>query len=114
MAATHSAFAYAPDGFGAESRIRFLNLTFGQALAILPEGVRNDYKVTYKWFIENSGTVGKTLLGQHLEGTSEGFKTSAQRGIHVPANQDFALSIRVNRKSIYSNDQPRRPLPDGS
>ena len=114
MATMHSAIAYAPDGFDSESRIRFLNLTFGQALAILPESVRNDYKVTYEWFIDNSGTVGKTLLGQHLEGTSEGFKTSAQRGIHVPANQDFALSIRVNRKSIYSNDQPRRPLPDGS
>lgn len=114
MATMNSSIAYAPNGFGADTHVRFLNLSFEQALSVLPENVRNDYKVTYKWFIENSGTVGKSLLGEHLPGTTEGFKTSAQRGIHVPANQDFALSIRVTSKSIYSNDQPRRPLPDGT
>ena len=58
MATMNSSIAYAPNGFGADAHVRFLNLSFEQALSVLPENVRNDYKVTYKWFIENSGTVG--------------------------------------------------------
>lgn len=114
MATLHNAIAYAPNGFGSDTHVRFLNLSFEQALAVLPENVRNDYATTYQWFIENTGTIGTTTRGKRIPGTSKEFCTSALRGIHKPKNQQFALSISSTTSSKYTSDTQLSVLPDGT
>ena len=54
MATMNSSIAYAPNGFGADTHVRFLNLSFEQALSVLPENVRNDFFTRYRWLIDQN------------------------------------------------------------
>lgn len=91
------------------------SLSIARAVSMLPENLRSNYEIAWRWFMDMSGTIGSRMLGKRIPGTSEDFAISAQRGIHVPSKTGIALSITVVSRSIYSStDQPLINLPDGT
>ena len=93
-----------------------VDLTVSAALERIPSGARANYKAVYEWFMDNSGTYGSRLYGkgQRLPGVTGDFAHCAQRGIHVPAKQKYAISITVKQDSLYQSDQPLHDLGDGT
>ncbi len=75
------------------------DLTVSRALSKIPSGDRENYRALYRWFEENSGTVGSRFLGQRLPGV--GFPHSAQRGIHTPSKRKYAATVTLTKNSSY-------------
>ena len=77
------------------------DLTVAGALEKIPEQDRASYSALYKWFEENSGTIGSRMLGERLPGVE--FPHSAQRGIHTPSKRKYAASVTLTKKSLYGD-----------
>ncbi len=77
------------------------DLTVSRALSKIPDEDRESYRALYRWFEENSGTIGPRLLGTRLPGV--GFPHSAQRGIHTPSKRKYAATVTLTKKSSYGD-----------
>lgn len=99
----------------AEDTLRDVDLTVERALTLIDPARRKDYEAAYRWFMDQSGTIGSRLYGkgQRLPGVSPDFAHAAQRGIHKPARSPYALSVTVKNGAIYDADSSMVALPDG-
>ena len=97
-----------------DDSLLLVDLTVDRALELIDEGSRANYAAAYEWFMSYDGTPFKKQ-GVRIPGITDDFRLTAQRGIHVPAHQEYALSISVRNGSIYSEeDKPLVFLPDGT
>ena len=98
-----------------EDYLPFTDLSVERALDILPVDVRDNYAAAYAWFMAKSDTSGSRHLGGTIPGVTQDFKIAAQRGIHVPSRQDFAVSVTSSPTSRYAkSDRPLIELPNGT
>lgn len=98
-----------------DTALRASGLSVRRALGLIAEGSRANYQAAWNWFLANSGKVGKRLYGERLPGVSPEFAHCALRGIHVPANQRYALSVTsAGSKTYAGRDGDLVDLHDGT
>ncbi len=90
------------------------DLTIERALAKLPDGARDDYGRIYHWFQEHSETIGTRMYGHGERLNGAHIPHAAQRGIHKPAGQQYALTITSSGNRFYDKDRDLIHLPDGT
>ena len=97
-----------------DDSLLLVDLTVDRALQQIDEGARSNYAAAYKWFMSYDGKPFRKQ-GIRLPEADSGFTLTAQRGIHVPSMQHYALSITVRKRSIYEEDDKSLvSLPDGT
>ena len=84
-----------------DDKLSSTDLTIERALSKIPDKDRASYRALYRWFEDNSETIGPRLLGQRLPGVD--FPHSAQRGIHTPSKRKYAATVTLTKKSFYGD-----------
>ena len=97
-----------------DDSLLLVDLTVERALGLIDPSARANYAAAYEWFMSYDGTPIRKQ-GIRIPGASSDFTLTAQRGIHVPSRQAYALSITVRKQSIYDKDDKSLvKLPDGT
>lgn len=96
-----------------------VDLSIERALGLLKEPVRHNYEMMYRWFVENTGTVGTRMHGKRLPDVDEGFAHGAMRGIHAPSEKwfektgkQYAATVTLALDSIYDEHGGGEPFFD--
>ena len=97
-----------------DDSLLLVDLTVDRALSLIDERSRANYAAAYAWFMSYDGNPFRKQ-GIRIPEADSDFTLTAQRGIHVPSMQRYALSITVRKKSIYEEDDKSLvELPDGT
>lgn len=76
-----------------------LELSLERAKRLVPE-----YSSAYEWFISHEDTYGPLPYGDNTP-PGIGFPLAAQRGIHKPADRNYAISIKSSGVAAYADDK---------
>lgn len=87
---------------------RIFELSLDRALRYAPQG----YSTAYRWYLDHMGAVGPLPYGRNQPANMP-FRMAAQRGIHKPGGEKYALCIHSNIASTY-NDQLLFEQDDGT
>lgn len=82
------------------------DLTVAGALEKIPEQDRASYSALYKWFEENSGTIGSRMLGERLPGVE--FPPFRPTGNSHPVKKEIRCIGHAYQKSLYGDGGVRR------
>ena len=85
-----------------------LDLSYERAIEIAPKA----FAPAYRWFVDHTNTIGPRPYGKH-QPVGIDIKLAAQRGIHKPSGQSFALSITAGNADMYQADSVHE-LGDGT
>lgn len=85
-----------------------LTLSYERAAARVPPS----YLPGYQWFLDHEGDLGPRPWKEHAPEDMP-ITLVAQRGIHKPGGQDYAISITIANPTIYGSDSVH-PLEDGT
>lgn len=101
-----------------------IDLSIERALDLMKGPVRHNYEMMYRWFVENTGTIGTRMHGKRLPGVDKEFAHSAMRGIHAPngkwfeqTGKQYAATVTSALDSIYDeygSGEPFFDLGDGT
>lgn len=76
-----------------------LTLSYERATSLVPDS----YLPAYQWFLSHEGEVGPRPWKDHAPKDMP-ITLVAQRGIHKPGGQDYAISITIANPTIYGAD----------
>lgn len=85
-----------------------LTLSYERAAALVP----STYLPGYQWFLDHEGELGPRPWKEHAPENMP-ITLVAQRGIHKPGGQGYAISITIANPMIYGSDAVH-PLEDGT